>query len=112
MVRYTFFDSKHLNTIYVSNEYSFTSSLLTQYFESQGIEIVNLQHGLKNHEVTDAFAQHTKHYVWDKEAEILLCQKYCEAKFDIITPKSLDLLLKKAKSVSIKNELVYFLQGF
>lgn len=52
--------------IFSSAEYSFTSSILTNYCEKQGIEHVNIMHGEKLFVTREAFSRFTKFYVWDE----------------------------------------------
>ena len=55
----------HPEKILSSAEYSFTSSLLTAYCEENGIEHINIMHGEKLFELTNAFCRFSRFYVWD-----------------------------------------------
>lgn len=50
----------------VCNEYSFTSSVLTDYLEQVGIAHVNVMHGEKLYYIRDSFFKFTKCYVWSE----------------------------------------------
>lgn len=52
--------------IIVSAEYSFTSSILTEYVESMNIIHTNVMHGEKLFTISDSFFRFTQCYVWDK----------------------------------------------
>ncbi len=51
--------------VFSSAEYSFTSSILTNYCENHSIEHINIMHGEKFFDLTDAFSRFTKFYVWE-----------------------------------------------
>lgn len=53
-------------SILSSCEYSFTSSILTYYCELNGIRHINIMHGEKIFDITDAFCRFSKFYVWDE----------------------------------------------
>lgn len=48
------------------SEYSFTSSVLTAYCESLGIEHINVMHGEKLFNIRDSFVKYSRYYVWDE----------------------------------------------
>lgn len=56
------YSPKHL---YVSAEYSFTSSILTTYCYSKGVIHINVMHGDKIFDLTDAFSHFHVFYVWE-----------------------------------------------
>ena len=49
-----------------SEEYSFTSSLLTDYCHRLGVEHINVMHGDKKYFIRDSFFHFDRCYVWDK----------------------------------------------
>ncbi len=49
-----------------SAEYSFTSSILTLYCESNGVKHINLMHGEMCYNIRRAFSRFSIFYVWDK----------------------------------------------
>lgn len=52
--------------IVVYNEYSFTSSALTAFCESNGVEHIDVMHGEKLFYIRDSFFRFTKTYVWEE----------------------------------------------
>ena len=52
--------------IIVCHEYSFTSSILTDFCEKRDIEHINVMHGEKLYFMRDSFFSFTKCYVWDE----------------------------------------------
>jgi len=46
-------------------EYSFTSSVLTEFCRKKGVEHINIMHGEKLFDINDAFFAFDKCYVWD-----------------------------------------------
>lgn len=63
----------------VFNEYSFTSSALTAFCESYGVEHIDVMHGEKLYYIRDSFFRFTKTYVWD--------EYYVKLFSDMRTPK-------------------------
>lgn len=51
--------------IIVFNEYSFTSSALTCYCESKGVEHVDIMHGEKLLYIRDSFFRFSRTYIWE-----------------------------------------------
>lgn len=51
--------------LYVSAEYSFTSSILTAYCERNSVEHINVMHGEKIFFLREVFSRFHKFYVWD-----------------------------------------------
>lgn len=51
--------------LYVSAEYSFTSSVLTAYCEEKNVRHINVMHGEKAFYIRDAFSRFHIFYVWD-----------------------------------------------
>lgn len=47
-------------------EYSYTSSVLTEYCRSCKVEHINIMHGEKLFNIYDAFVQYDRFYVWDQ----------------------------------------------
>lgn len=64
---YSYLIKKHKPTkIICSCEYSYTSSILTNYCELKEIAHINVMHGEKIFNIRDAFCRFTKFYVWDE----------------------------------------------
>jgi hypothetical protein len=64
--------------IIVSEEYSFTSSVLTVYCERLGVEHINVMHGEKLYDMTDSFFHFHKCYVWDEHYKALFIDLFAE----------------------------------
>lgn len=76
--------------IIVSEEYSFTSSMLTAYCEKNNVEHINVMHGEKLYDITDAFFHFDKCYIWDEHYRALFCDLRAEpTQFIIEKPESL-----------------------
>ncbi len=94
--------------IITSNEYSFTSSILTEFCNSQGVEHIDVMHGEKLFYFGDSFFYFNKLYVWD-ESYIRLFNSL-RAKYDEISvyfPKDrFEIDLNDIKTV----DLTYYLQ--
>ncbi len=52
--------------VFCSAEYSFTSSVLTNYCEYKGVELYNVMHGEKTYNIRDSFFRFNRFYVWDE----------------------------------------------
>jgi hypothetical protein len=48
------------------NEYSFTSSLLTEYCHTHNVEHINIMHGEKLFNIRDSFVKFDRYFVWDE----------------------------------------------
>lgn len=70
--RYSIECSKNLKAIIASCEYSYTSSILTEYCRQMNIEHINIMHGEIVVELVKAFFEFDRFYVWD-EYYIDLC---------------------------------------
>lgn len=60
------FSEYTLKNLYVSAEYSFTSSILTAYCERNKVRHINVMHGEKTFSIQDAFSRFHIFYVWDE----------------------------------------------
>ncbi len=58
-------NSYNPKAILTYSEYSFTSSILTNYCESLHLSHINVMHGEKIYYIRDSFFRFTKFYVWD-----------------------------------------------
>ena len=109
--RYDYYRNDELRFLFVSNEYSFSSSFITGYFSSLGVSVINVQHGTKTHEITDAFSSYNKIYVWSEYFQKVLQNKYCSGNFTVRFSVGMKKLIDKSVNIFPKNTLVYFLQG-
>lgn len=82
--------------IITCNEYSFTSSILTQYCESLNIQHINVMHGEKLYFIRDSFFRYHKCYVWDEYYKSLLCDLRADSQqFIVEVPPALLLQNKE-----------------
>lgn len=69
----------------VTSEYSWTSSILTEFCEKNNIQHINYMHGNKWYLIRDSFFKFHKCYVWDKHYEEIFCKlKAFEGQFETI----------------------------
>ena len=81
--------SYHPEAIIVSEEYSFTSSVLTAYCSRHNVEHINVMHGEKIFDITDAFFHFDRCYVWNEHYKSLFCDMRAEpTQFAIEKPAS------------------------
>lgn len=60
--------------IITHNEYSYTSSSLTQFCHVYDVEHINVMHGEKLFNIRDSFVQFDRYYVWDQHYVNLLVE--------------------------------------
>ena len=65
MYRYVL-DTFHPKAILASSEYSFTSSIITEYLHRNGVEHINVMHGEKMFYIQDSFFSFDRYYVWNR----------------------------------------------
>jgi len=58
----------------VTSEYSWTSSILTEFCEKNKIFHINYMHGDKSYYIRDSFFKFHRCYVWDKHYEEVFCK--------------------------------------
>ena len=64
---YSFFIQQYNpRVIIVHNEFSFSSSILTEYCRKKGIQHINIMHGEKLYNIRDSFFEYDEIYVWDE----------------------------------------------
>ena len=92
------------------SEFSFTSSILTEYCHLKNIKLINVMHGEKLYNINDSFAKFDEFYVWGQEYIDLLCSlRFDKNQFKIEVPKS--LRIKKNNFVKVKYDFTYYLGG-
>lgn len=96
---YRFFIEKyHPMAIAINSEYSSTSSVMTYYCESQGIDHINIMHGEKLLFIRDSFFRFTKCYVWDEYyINLFKTLRAADDQFVIERPQSLIIDTKSHK---------------
>ncbi len=89
-------------------EFSFTSSVLTEYCNLYGIEHINIMHGEKLYNIRNSFVGFNSYYVWDTHyVELHIKLRAMRSQFIIEQPEFLDLYLEK--SLGTKYNLTYYL---
>lgn len=98
----------HPDIIVVCNEYSFTSSVMTEYCNRNGIQHINVMHGEKLFYMRDSFFHFNRCYVWDQVyAELFVALRADKEQFVIATPESFDF--SKFDQIEIKYDYTYYL---
>lgn len=93
-----------------SCEYSFTSSLLTEYCHSRGVEHINIMHGEKLFNIRDAFVDFDRFYVWDDYYTDLFEElRIGSEAFYVELPKCFQFHVKKERNAEFK--FTYYLGG-
>ncbi len=93
--------------IIVYNEYSFTSSALTQYCECLGIKHINIMHGEKIYNIRDSFVSYHSFYVWDEYyKDICLAMRCDKDQFTVELPAT---FLEKHSKLETKFDIKYYL---
>lgn len=76
--------------IIVSEEYSYTSSFLTEYCHRLGVEHINVMHGEKLYYIRDSFFHFDRCYIWDEYYRRLFCALRAEpTQFRVKLPPSM-----------------------
>lgn len=90
--------------IIATAEYSYTSSILTEYCEINNIKHINVMHGEKVFNIRDSFFRFTNCYIWDEHYEKLFTNLRAEKEqFVIELPPSMKIELQnyQIKNMSI-----------
>lgn len=108
---YRYLINKYSPTIiFVSSEYSFSSSLLTKYCDEMNITHINVMHGEKFFCIVDAFFKFHKCVVWDKYYEELFVELRADKlQFEILIPESLNMGLDLSEAHIY--DITYYLTG-
>ena len=84
----------------VTSEYSWTSSLLTEFCEKNKIFHINYMHGDKSYYIRDSFFKFHRCYVWDEHYKNIFCElKAFEKQFKIIEYSSFIPKIEKKEKV-------------
>lgn len=76
--------------IAVHHEYSYTSSILTNYCNARGVKHINVMHGEKLYHIVDAYFRYDECYVWDKYyKDLFISMKADKSQFIIALPPSM-----------------------
>lgn len=96
--------------IITHNEYSFTSSFITQYCKEMNIEHINIMHGEKLFDIRDSFVKFSRFYVWDKHYVDLFVKLRADKKqFHVERPNVFSNVTSFKKEFTY--ELTYYLGG-
>ena len=96
--------------IIVSEEYSYTSSFLTEYCHRLGVEHINVMHGEKLYYIRDSFFCFDRCYVWDEYYRKLFCALRTEpTQFRVGLPPSMQPW--DAQDVEKAVDYAYYLQA-
>jgi len=109
LYKYSGLTKSECDNIYISNEYCFTSSILTKYLNENGIKVTNCMHGEKLLNCRDAFCTYDHFIIWDNHYQILFDKMGCKANFSIDTCEAIDLIL--TPDYSEDTSVIYYLQG-
>lgn len=91
-------------------EFSFCSSLLTDYCHHRGVKLINVQHGEKLLYIRDSFFHFDECYVWDKHYVDMLTEMKAEpTQFRIAVPPSLKIDIEKFRKESVYADYKYYL---
>lgn len=96
--------------ILVSNEYAFTSSVLTHYLHKYEKKVANCMHGEKVLCLRDCFSYYDTFYVWDSYYIDLLTEMKVSATFEVIFCKFIEFK-EEFYQDDEKEIIVFFLQG-
>ena len=96
--------------IIVSEEYSYTSSFLSEYCHRLGVEHINVMHGEKLYHIRDSFFCFDRCYVWDECYRRLFCDLRAEpTQFRMELPPSMQPWEKPSTPPEV--DLTYYLQA-
>lgn len=102
--------SFHPRAIIVCSEYSFTSSLLTDYCNNSNVLHINIMHGEKIYYIRDSFFHFNRCYVWDNYYKDLFVKLRAEKnQFIVCQPPALHFTQAYCKNKIYK--FTYYLGG-
>lgn len=101
------------STIIVCDEFSFTSSLLTSLCERHGVTHIDVMHGEKLFDITDAYFRFHRCYVWDEHYRDLFIELNAEPnQFIIELPLSMRFDKKKYLCSDTYADYKYYLDSY
>lgn len=95
------------DAIIASVEYSFTSSILTNYCEKYNVEHINIMHGEMIFNIMRSFYRFTKFYVWD-DHYVTLSHKLCADNTKYIVSKPRHLFLDEIDNDYTEYDYTYY----
>lgn len=110
MMRYRWFIELYQpRSLIVHNEYSFTSSLLTDFCNKNGVELINVMHGEKLFFMRDSFFKFNRCYIWNEFYKDLFAELRADIdQFIIEVPPS---LLFSKSNIEKTVDFTYYLQA-
>ncbi len=91
-------------------EFSFCSSVLTDYCHYRGVKLINVQHGEKLRYIRDAFFHFDECYVWDQHyVDMLIGLKAEPTQFMIAVPPNLKIDVENHLNPSAYADYKYYL---
>jgi len=94
----------------IHNEFSFNSSMLTDYCHRHGVVVINVQHGEKLRYIRDSFFHFDYCYVWSQYyVDMLIRQKAESAQFRVVVPPSLKIDVTGHQNPSAYADYKYYL---
>ena len=112
LIKITIYSDKITNynvtAMIVCSEYSFTSSLLTEYCEQRKVQHINVMHGEKLYYMRDSFFKFHRFYIWDEHYKALFLQlRASDKQFFISIPESIQF--KQISDIQSKCDYTYYL---
>lgn len=99
----------NVSNIVVCNEYSFTSSFLTEYCIMKKIKHINVMHGEKLFYIRDSFFRFSECYIWDNYYKDLFNALRANNTYIVSIPDSLAFKIKERPE--IRYHFKYYLGG-
>lgn len=92
------------------SEFSYTSSVLTEYCHARSVSTINVMHGEKLYYMRDSFLKYDRYYVWDKEyIDLLSSLRSDSEQFIVEVPAS--LVIKSDEPIEKQYDFTYYLQN-
>lgn len=92
------------------SEYSFGSSVITDYCHRRGVKHINVQHGEKLRYIRDSFFHYDECYVWDEHYVNIFKEMHAEpSQFKVAVPPSLCIDCKAHSNPSVYADYKYYL---
>lgn len=83
------------SAIFATSEYSFTSSVLTEFCRRNGVEHINIMHGEKLYDLISTFFEFDRCYVWDQHYVDMFVDRGADNKqFLVEKPQSMNTNFK------------------
>ena len=108
--KYSAYIAKHSPRAFiVHNEYSFTSSVLTDYCNRNSIEHINFQHGERMWQLQCSFFTYDRCYVWDEYYINVMTELRAKARFIIEHPLTVKFDVAQLRKPESFYDLKYYL---